>query len=63
MRLKSVFSIILVNAGVWNGVSAFCKSSDNTENPVHVFTGRQPGGLYDEPGWLRTSQPHTASRY
>ena len=39
----------LLDADVWNDVSAFCESPDNTENPVHLQAGQQFGGVHDEP--------------
>ncbi len=40
-----------LDADVREGMSCFCQSPDDPENPVYVHTGWQSGSLHDESRW------------
>ena len=48
MRVVLIFCLMLLVL-MFGGVSGFCRSPEDTENPVYLQTGCESGGVHDEP--------------
>ena len=48
MKVVLIFLFNAFGADVWGGVSGFCRSPEDPENPIYLQTGRESGGVHDE---------------